>query len=274
MYHSHEIFSYERVKGKIMKNKFLKLTLAGLTMSVCCLANVANAGLINGNTEWLDLSLTNNLNYSELSTLLSNSEYSGYSLATLSQVNSLFSPVLNDISQGSTVDGYYDVSHVTSQPTLDVFAWIREGRAQATGYGAATTVNTNYFFETNMTYAQQLSFGSLVNKPCEGFERDFGICDPNDPEQGRLTGSFNMNNDKNDATKDIYFRHENNSAYTLAGATSYVLGDDENLQSRSWLVTRAFNGSDGVASVPEPSTLAIFALGMIGLASRRFKKQS
>jgi hypothetical protein len=30
----------------------------------------------------------------------------------------------------------------------------------------------------------------------------------------------------------------------------------------------------GVTSVPEPSTLAIFALGMIGLASRRFKKQS
>ena len=29
-----------------------------------------------------------------------------------------------------------------------------------------------------------------------------------------------------------------------------------------------------VNAVPEPSTLAIFALGMIGLASRRFKKQS
>jgi hypothetical protein len=29
-----------------------------------------------------------------------------------------------------------------------------------------------------------------------------------------------------------------------------------------------------VTDVPEPSTLAIFALGMIGLASRRFKKQS
>jgi hypothetical protein len=28
------------------------------------------------------------------------------------------------------------------------------------------------------------------------------------------------------------------------------------------------------AQVPEPSTLAIFALGMIGIASRRFKKQS
>jgi hypothetical protein len=34
------------------------------------------------------------------------------------------------------------------------------------------------------------------------------------------------------------------------------------------------NISYNSASVPEPSTLAIFALGMIGLASRRFKKQS
>ena len=32
--------------------------------------------------------------------------------------------------------------------------------------------------------------------------------------------------------------------------------------------------SSGTAQVPEPSTLAIFALGMIGLASRRFKRQS
>lgn len=31
---------------------------------------------------------------------------------------------------------------------------------------------------------------------------------------------------------------------------------------------------ENVNEVPEPSTLAIFALGMIGLASRRFKKQS
>ena len=30
----------------------------------------------------------------------------------------------------------------------------------------------------------------------------------------------------------------------------------------------------GIADVPEPSTFAIFALGMIGLVSRRFKKQS
>jgi hypothetical protein len=40
----------------------------------------------------------------------------------------------------------------------------------------------------------------------------------------------------------------------------------------------AFTAFDNVsfvdaAEVPEPSTLAIFALGLMGLASRRFKKQ-
>ena len=34
------------------------------------------------------------------------------------------------------------------------------------------------------------------------------------------------------------------------------------------------NATLAVTNVPEPSTLAIFALGMIGLASRKFKKQS
>jgi hypothetical protein len=36
----------------------------------------------------------------------------------------------------------------------------------------------------------------------------------------------------------------------------------------------AIAAPDDNIDVPEPSTLAIFALGMIGLASRRFKKQS
>jgi hypothetical protein len=42
---------------------------------------------------------------------------------------------------------------------------------------------------------------------------------------------------------------------------------------RSYNFTAVF-GQPNINSVPEPSTLAVFALGMIGLASRRFKKQS
>ena len=39
------------------------------------------------------------------------------------------------------------------------------------------------------------------------------------------------------------------------------------------LLTNEINWVSSAASVPEPSTLAIFALGIMGLASRRFKKQ-
>jgi hypothetical protein len=64
---------------------------------------------------------------------------------------------------------------------------------------------------------------------------------------------------------------------TLTGWTFSELGL---VNSGLWLTMKngetvnvTLNGVD-VSNVPEPSTLAIFALGMIGLASRRFKKQS
>ncbi|MCJ8318134.1 MAG: PEP-CTERM sorting domain-containing protein [Colwellia sp.] len=62
------------------------------------------------------------------------------------------------------------------------------------------------------------------------------------------------------------------ASHSLNGGWGY--NDDGNWKSlypsgieRVWLTTNA-------TDVPEPSTLAIFALGMIGLASSRFKKQS
>ena len=48
---------------------------------------------------------------------------------------------------------------------------------------------------------------------------------------------------------------------------SWVASDE------TFLTKSTFGGQKPIG-VPEPSTLAIFALGMIGLASRRFKKQS
>jgi len=73
---------------------------------------------------------------------------------------------------------------------------------------------------------------------------------------------------------------------TVAGDTEYVAGIDFTTVQARYLRIKA-TGGDGMyaigelqafgskaSSVPEPSTLAIFALGMIGLASCRFKKQS
>jgi hypothetical protein len=62
---------------------------------------------------------------------------------------------------------------------------------------------------------------------------------------------------------------------TFFGAGSYVAAGffhegsrDLGLGDNDTIFFQAYN------AVPEPTTLAIFALGMIGLASRRFKKQS
>ena len=53
--------------------------------------------------------------------------------------------------------------------------------------------------------------------------------------------------------------------WTLSIFDDYQPGENNNLISYSITAT--------TTSVPEPSTLAIFALGIMGLASRRFKKQ-
>jgi hypothetical protein len=56
-------------------------------------------------------------------------------------------------------------------------------------------------------------------------------------------------------------------AYVYGRGTNY--DTHKNRQNANWstMLVKA-------ANVPEPSTLAIFALGMMGLASRRFKKKS
>ncbi|MCJ8322073.1 MAG: PEP-CTERM sorting domain-containing protein [Colwellia sp.] len=51
---------------------------------------------------------------------------------------------------------------------------------------------------------------------------------------------------------------------------AYYTGQSSGVHSADNDYRLTFN--DGAASVPEPSTLAIFALGIMGLASRRLKK--
>jgi hypothetical protein len=67
------------------------------------------------------------------------------------------------------------------------------------------------------------------------------------------------------------------SDYTWVGISrggSAVTNRDNTFLSHEYLEPTYGIALVRVIEVPEPSTLAIFALGMIGLASRRFKKQS
>jgi len=61
---------------------------------------------------------------------------------------------------------------------------------------------------------------------------------------------------------------DNSTFTTVAYTKSNTYGSFDDVS-----YTRSNQGQPQM-SVPEPSTLAIFALGMMGLASRRFKKQS
>jgi len=60
------------------------------------------------------------------------------------------------------------------------------------------------------------------------------------------------------------------SNYRKIADTNIYNGNIGGFPAVSWLLVE---DEDSKQSIPEPSTFAIFALGLIGLASRRFKKQ-
>jgi len=78
-------------------------------------------------------------------------------------------------------------------------------------------------------------------------------------------GALSANDVITVSTNNMVF-HSNTARIENSGPfTAYLLNSVTSISSNVGLTT---------SSVPEPSTLAIFALGIMGLASRRFKKQS
>jgi len=85
-----------------------------------------------------------------------------------------------------------------------------------------------------------------------------------------------------DLSEHFTYSFVNRSLSFMATSTTHVLGFAAELDARTLGVSVSSDRSyylDNVsltsaAPVPEPSTLAIFALGIMGLSSRRFKKQA
>lgn len=226
-----------------MTMKFLKGLVSAIALSISA---ASNAGLIHNDTEWLDLSLTHNITYSELNTLLSGSEYAGYSLATREEVVGLFSEfrdlVMGDHTQNFT---YYGISHLTSGFGQDMTDWFRSGISQqGCCYASTPNEGTNYV-DTN--YNQYLLYGSESN----------GLFDA-----GALTfwDTAALGN-----AEALYYVRSDDYVYELA---SDVHGKQGTGMNRTFLVTR------DVVNVPEPSALALFALGVMGLSLRSRKRRA
>jgi len=153
-----------------------------------------------------------------------------------SKLNSNATP--SDIS-GLIVDFYFtDGVNIfdTSNATLSTF------EVAATNV-AGLPVDWNIYIEVDSALTNLKKSGLLTTASAgNGFDQGYDtLCDSRTYDYGRCTTGA----------------HE---SHNQSGRVEYQSSPEQ------W--------SYRAATVPEPSTLAIFALGMIGLASRRFKKQS
>ncbi|GLX83680.1 PEP-CTERM sorting domain-containing protein [Thalassotalea eurytherma] len=135
--------------------------------------------------------------------------------------------------------------------------------------------------------------GDIVQLPC-------GLClsasNSLNDFQGQLWIEFiDYSSSLNSTVQNIRFSTINDMTFTFFDDAGNVLGADNMLNST---VTEFYSFSSGISkvlvdfdyagifyiefngfapdsvSVPEPSTIAVFALGLLGLASRKFTKQA
>lgn len=234
-----------------MKFKFLKVAIAGLIMAV---GGFANAGLISDTNndsfiddttglEWMDFGINNHLTYNQVAAELEvGGLYYGWEIGESLQVETLFRNAF--IGLGETLM-YDSPSHIELIDGAGAFDNVWSGILKKMGIR---------YEEKPWFLPLQLRFASLLE---------------NDTTFGRLnllifTGVSYY------SIRDDNFTYSDNTRHPFwrmpPPLVGYVGPRDWSSTLMSTLLVRS------TVEVPEPSTLAIFALGIIGLASRRFEK--
>lgn len=224
-----------------MSFKFLKTALISLILSF---STASNAGLIIGNQEFLELGVTTGMTVAQVEAMIAgDASLSGYSLATDVDAAALYSIIP---SSSQSVYGYYHLyPALHDKDILDVLDFFTEG-TNGVDYGRSVT-------ESQGTNGVEITFDY----------HSLGHVNFRDALTGDFeAGSFKIMslNGEHVGIRAGWEKYDLTNINTSAG--NYSEYDWYNMHS---LYVRA-------AAVPEPSTLAIFALGIMGLASRRFKK--
>jgi hypothetical protein len=217
-----------------MKFNFLKTSFA---MAALILSYCANAGLIT--------------NGSLTGSTANNNVPAGWSKLT-------GSPDTNDILYAA---GYLDLYMVSASLSPDGGTWV----------GVA---KNDYLHESFGQIVSGLTVGSMYE--LTWFNAHFGA------DSGAY--GYNGNNSfsalldgTSIGTGSLLSLGDNWAQESLiftATSNSHQIGFGLSTSTAAYLQIDGISLREISAAVPEPSTLAIFALGMIGLASRRFKKQS
>jgi hypothetical protein len=228
-----------------MKNKILKLALTGLIM----LASSANAGII-ASTDFNDRTVTGDTS-SNLEWILDGLSSPGdlsadYSLFNTSNSANKFAVNRNLANEGDwTVDIALNVLGLNnislSSLTLDAYIFNNNGRFQNVQRNLDIAVS---LFDTSNTLL-----------------KTFSLLDDIYANNGRFTNvnGHNVN--------------VNLEGYSLLANNDYILrltASGEGYGNNAGIDNLTINGD--LTSIPEPSTLAIFALGVMGLAARRPKR--
>ena len=238
-----------------MRNKFLNVAFAGLLLPVSALINVASAGLITETWQGTVSSAT----WNEI-----NPDTSAPSL--LFQVNEI-------VSWTITYDDESKIAHESND-----------------GPDGISGTDDDYI---EQTFDATCPGGNSCTTYSTIADATFEL----DEILARIYGEIG---DLGLSLRDITGSKSSSLAFTLLDETTYNLLFRDDLQfgvilgpSNPWdnyegfasvaveggfyqvLITDVSKKTKGVVSyVAEPSTLVMFALGLIGLASRRFKKQS
>jgi len=264
-----------------MKFKFLKTPLVGLTLSLSCLVNVANAGLIDitfggidpGDGSVLTSSLTSS-GYNDGSGIFWEDFDNGDDCG--------FTQLDADHNFGDGVTGSYSLTtgHTGGQaapPAGDKTCYLATPKI---GEAAPGSVDFGiYPLLTSGIAGIQIDYlgiywGSIDGTPGNMdsltlFDQDgqvivteFGDSIDGDEILEMFKG---QSGDQHSELTNLYVNFHMSGA---ARFNNFSLSSSGKALEVDNIVARV------LVPVPEPSTLAIFALGMIGLVSRRLKKQS
>jgi hypothetical protein len=224
-------------KGIHMKYKSLKTCAAVLLLLSC---NLANAGLMVTN---VDLTITGvSGNYSSVS--------------------------VDDVFQFTAI--YDDAStHMLNEDTKSLCLTTH---VSSPGVNCASSHNPssyNFFSNASLNFNMMFDTTALLNANGAFYDRHNHTREWT--YQTAANGYLYFNQYDDAMTSGLT---SGNPASTSGYTNMYYIDVQGNAHQTQILFAQGQVSTHAYLDVPEPSTLAIFALGMIGLASRRFKKQS
>lgn len=242
-----------------------------ISLAALIFSNVAHAGLINrGNgmlyDDVLDITWLQDANYAYTS---------GY--ASENKQGSFFSSSTHDIKSNGRM-GWDAANNWADQLVYEGFDDWRLTTADPTD----TSCDPIYNGYGCISQQNELSYMFYINLGLHGIYDSNGATDP---EWHDIGGSLALTNQFNDAitgeilqidnlisshywTQDEY-SEGSNSAFNLNSTYGSVTNSHKSRAYYAWAVRDGDILSSQVSKVPEPTSLAIFCVGMLGLAARK-----